>query len=128
MEGIRAGFGDDVHLAGGAAELRRIDAGLYFEFLERVDGRQEDVGVEIDVGVVDAVERVVIELAPLARDGDLLVGTRAPLAITGLPGAREPGADVRAEGDEAEVVAAIQRQFNDPTILDDGADRRIRRG
>ena len=97
MEGIRARLGDDVHLAGGAAELRRIDAGLHLEFLERVDRRQEDVGVEIDVGVVHAVERVVVELPPLARDRDLLVGTRAALAIAGLAGAREPGADVRAQ-------------------------------
>ena len=75
MKGIRTRLGDDVHLAGGAAELGRVDAGLHFEFLERVDRRREDVGVEIDVGVVDAVERVVVEFPPLARDGDLLVGT-----------------------------------------------------
>ena len=127
MEGVRARLGDDVHLAGGAAELGRIDAGLHLEFLERVNRRQEDVGVEIDVGVVHAVERVVVELAPLTRDGDLLVGTRAALAIAGLAGAGEPGADVRAQRNQAEVVATVQRQLDDPPILDDRPDRRIRR-
>ena len=128
MEGIRTRLGDDVHLAGGAAELRRIDAGLHFEFFERVDRRQEDVGVEIDVGVVDAVERVVVELAPLAGDRDLLAGARAALAITGLAGPREPGADVRAQSNETEIVATVQRQLDNPPILDDGADCRIRGG
>ena len=125
VEGIRARLGDDVHLAGGASELGRVDAGLHLEFFERVNRRQEDVGVEVDVGVVDAVERVVVELAPLAGDGNLLVGARAALSIAGLPGAGEPGADVRAQRDEAEIVAAVQRQLDDAPVLDDGADRRI---
>ena len=63
------------------------------------DGRK-NVGVEVDVGVVRAVERVVVELAALTRDRELLVGARAALAIAGLPGAGEFRADVRTERDE----------------------------
>ena len=83
---VRARLGDDVHLTGGTSELGRVDAGLDLEFLERIDRRQEDIGVEIDVGVVHAVQRVVVELAPLARDRELLVGARAALPIAGLTG------------------------------------------
>jgi hypothetical protein len=52
-------------------------------------GRQEDIGVEVHVGVVHAVERVVVELAPLAGDRDLLVGARTALAVASLAGAGE---------------------------------------
>ena len=89
VEGVRARLGHDVHLARGPSELRRVDAGLHLEFFQRVDRRQEDVGVEVDVGVVDAIERVVVELAPLARNGNLLVGARAALSIARLPRAGE---------------------------------------
>ena len=65
VELVRAGLGDDVHLAGGAAELGRVDAGLHLELFERVDRRQQNVRIEIDVGVVRAVECVVVVLAAL---------------------------------------------------------------
>ena len=125
MELVRAGLGDDVHLAGRAAELGRVDAGLHLELFERVDRRQQNIRVEVDVGVVRAVERVVVELAPLPGDRDLLVGARAALPVAGLPGARELGAHVRAERDERQEVAAVQRQLDDAPVLDDRADRRV---
>ena len=101
-EGVRPRLGHDVHLAGGASELRGVDAGLHLELFQRVDRRQEDVGIEIDVGVVDAVERVVVELAALAGNGDLLVGARTALAVARLAGTGEAGADVRAQGNQAQ--------------------------
>ena len=127
VKGVRARLGDHVHLTRGAAELGRVDARLHLEFFQRVHRREKDVGVEVDVGVVHAVERVVVELAPLARNRDLLVGARAALAIAGLAGAGEPRAHVRAERDQAEVVAAVERQLDDAPVLDDRADRRVLR-
>ena len=81
VECVRARFRDHVHLARPTAEFGGIHAGLHLEFLERVDRRQEDIGVEVDVGVVHAVERVEVELAALPRNRELLVGARAALAI-----------------------------------------------
>ena len=55
VERIRTRLGHDVHLSCRPPELRRVDAGLHLEFLERVDRGQEDVGVEVDVRVVDTI-------------------------------------------------------------------------
>jgi hypothetical protein len=48
------------------AMLGRIGADLDLEFLQRVYRRLEKVGAIVRVGVLDAVDRVVIELEPLA--------------------------------------------------------------
>ena len=90
MKGVRARLGDDVHLSRGASELGRVDAGLHLEFFQRVHRWEEDVGVEVDVGVVDAVERVVVELAPLAGNRNLLVGPRPALSIAACPAPANP--------------------------------------
>ena len=127
VEAVGARFRDHVHLARLAAEFRGVDAGLDLELLERVDRGEKDVGVEVDVGVVDAVERVEVELAALARNRQLLGGARAALPGARLPGAGELGADVRAERDELEIVPAVQRQFDDAPVLDHRADGGIRR-
>ena len=66
VQAVRARFRDHVHLARPTPEFGGVDAGLHLELFERVDRRQEDIGVEVDVGVVDAVERVVVEFAALA--------------------------------------------------------------
>ena len=87
-QAVRARLRDHVHLARLAPEFGGVDAGLHLEFFERVDRRQEDVGVEVDVGVVDAVERVVVEFAALPGNRQLLVGARAALAVARLAGAR----------------------------------------
>src|SRR5205807_4472545 len=55
---VRARLRGDVHLSGFAAELRGINAGLNLEFLESLHRRQKDVGIEVDVGVGDAIQRV----------------------------------------------------------------------
>ncbi len=104
------------------AELGGIDAGLHLEFLQRVDGRQHDVGVEIGVGVVDAVEREVVEHDALAGDGDRLIGAVATLARTGLAGGGRQRGRVGRERDQLQIVAAVQRQFDDALVVDHGAD------
>ncbi len=56
---VRARFRGDVHLSGFAAELRGINAGLHLEFLQSLHRRQKYVGIEVDVGVGDAIQGVV---------------------------------------------------------------------
>ena len=62
---VRPRLGDHVHLARLAPEFGGVDAGLHFEFFERVHRRQKDIRVEVDVGVVHAVQRVVVEFPAL---------------------------------------------------------------
>src|SRR5437660_12646499 len=122
VEIVGSGFRDYVHLARLAPEFGGVDTRLHFEFLERVDRGQKDIGVEVDVRVVDAVQRVVVEFAALPRNRQLLIGARAALAIARLTGARELRADVRAQRAELQIVSAIERQLDDASVLDDGAD------
>src|SRR5205085_5462705 len=53
---VAAWFGGDIDLSDGAAELRGIDACLNFEFLKHVDGRQEEVTQEVDIGIFDPIQ------------------------------------------------------------------------
>src|SRR6185437_13042637 len=84
--GICARLGQDVDLCAFVSILRRIDADLDFKLLNRINRRKRDVGVEVRVGVIDAVEGVVIEHDSLPAGGDCLRG-----AITALAGARLSG-------------------------------------
>ena len=68
------------------AELRRVNPGLDLEFLESVDRRLQDVGVEIDVGVGDAVQGVVLPRRAPARNGDGERAARAAQAAARLRG------------------------------------------
>ncbi len=74
---IRAALGGDVHLTDLAAEFGRVDSGLHLELLQRVDGGQEQIGIEVNFRIAHAVQSEVIPLAPVAGDRDLL---RAPVA------------------------------------------------
>jgi hypothetical protein len=68
------------------AELGRVNAGLDLELLERVDRRLNDVRVEVRVGVLDAIERVAIELEALAGDRERGLGACASLQSAAAPG------------------------------------------
>ena len=59
-------------------EQTRLD----LEFLQRVDRRLDHIGIEVGVGVVDAIQREIIEVASIASDGDILIGIDGEL----LPG------------------------------------------
>ena len=48
---VAARLRQHVDLRGFMAELGRIDAGLHFELLQRVDGWQDDIGIEVRIGV-----------------------------------------------------------------------------
>ena len=74
---VGAGLGRDVDLPGGASELGRVDAGLHLELLERIHRRQHDVQIEIDIGVRDAVQRVVAPRCA-APESDIVTADRVP--------------------------------------------------
>ena len=122
---VGAGLGEHVDLRGLAAELRRIDAGLHLEFLQRVDRRHHHEGIEIRVGVLHAVERVVIEIGALPGDRNGLRRADAALPRAGLSLAGEARRYVRRQRNQLQVVAAVQRQFHDALVLDDRADRGV---
>ena len=64
-------------MAGFPAELGRVDAGLNLELLQRVDRRQDGVSVEIHIGVVNSIQREIVEILPLAGNRYLLFTARA---------------------------------------------------
>jgi hypothetical protein len=66
MKLVRAGLCGGADLRCGAAELSRIDAGLHFKLLNGINGRLNDVGVEIHIRVLDPVESVAVEFETLA--------------------------------------------------------------
>src|SRR5262249_49837557 len=71
---VGTGFRGDIDLPGIASELGRVDPALYFEFLERVHRRPEHERIPVGICILNAIERVVVELHPLARDGEVLRG------------------------------------------------------
>src|SRR5947199_7420386 len=58
---VAAGLGEHVDLRALMPELRGVNTDLNFELLNGVDGRKDDIAIEIRVGVIDAVEGVVVE-------------------------------------------------------------------
>ena len=83
MKAVASGLGGDINLASGAAKLGREDAGLHLELLNGVDGGQENIKVKADIGVVNPIQREIIELAALAGDRDVLGAALAPLPSGG---------------------------------------------
>ena len=127
VERVRARFRARVDLRDGAAELGAEDARLDFELLERVDRRQQHVAVEVEVGVLDAVERIVVEVDALAGDVQRKAVALAahPLLTLGRRGPVGRGAGNQRR--ELQVIAAVERQLDDAAVLDDGADRGVLR-
>src|SRR2546427_5432335 len=84
MIGVAAGLGEHVDLRALMPELRGVNTELNFEFLNGVNGRKDDIAIEIRVGVIDAVERVVVEHDALAARRYGLLGAVATLAGIGF--------------------------------------------
>ena len=82
--GVGAALADHVDLRCLVAELSRIDTCLHLELLDAVKGGQPDVGIEIGIGIVHAVQRVVVEHDALAADRDRLAGAIAAEAAARL--------------------------------------------
>src|SRR6266705_1401628 len=85
MIGVAAGLGEHVDLCALVPELRGVNTELNFELLNGVNGGKDDIGIEIRVGVIDAVERVVVEHDALPARRYRLAGAVATLPGTGLP-------------------------------------------
>src|SRR5262245_14423298 len=85
---IAARFGEDVHLSALMPVFRRVNADLNFKFLNRINRGKGDIRIEVRVGVIDAVERVVIEhdALPARRYG--LASAIPALAGISLPRSR----------------------------------------
>ncbi len=68
MDPVRATLGGNVHLADAAAVFRLELPAFDFEFLERVKRGQQQVGVEVGIGIFNAIQSVVVVGKPLASD------------------------------------------------------------
>src|SRR5213593_2923667 len=88
---VAAGLGEHVDLRALMPELRGVNTDLNFELLNSVNGRKDDIGIEIRVGIIDAVEGVVVEHDALPASGYGLVGTVAALPGSGLSRPRSEG-------------------------------------
>ena len=113
--GIAARFSGHVHLRALVPILRRVNAHLNLKLLDRVNGRQGDVGIEIRVGVVDPIEGIVIKEDTLSASGDGLVGAVAALPGTRLPRGWRKDVHIGRKGDEIQVLPAFSG--NSVTIL-----------
>src|SRR5262249_18243606 len=125
---ICSGLGRNIDLRCGAPEFGRKDSGLNLELLQRIDGWQEDIGVEVHVGILHAVQGKVVELTPLARDRNVLLSALSPLASNGLSGIRESVAHVRTQRDKLKEVPSVERHFDNAPVLDDRPDCCVLRG
>ena len=77
---VGARLGGHTDLPELAAQFGGVHAGLDLELLQGINRRQENVRIEVDVGVVRAVEREVVPFTPTAADGNLLLRPIAALA------------------------------------------------
>src|SRR5215467_5280517 len=118
MIDVAAGLGQHVDLGALMTELSGVNTGLNFELLNGVNGRKDDVAIEIRVGVIDPVEGVVVEHDALPPRGYRLGGAVATLPGIGLPRLRRECIRVGCECGQVQVFAAVQRQFGDGPVLD----------
>ena len=82
--GVGAALADHVDLRCFVTELGGINTRLHLELLDAVEGRQADIGVEVGIGIIHAIQRVVVEHDALAADRDRLAGAIAAQAATCL--------------------------------------------
>ena len=119
---IRTRLGRHVHLGDGAAVLGIEDPRDDVELLQRVDRRQQHVGVEVQVGVLDAVERVVVEVDALAGHVQRKAVALAAHALFALARRRPVGGGAGNQRRQLQVVAAVERQLDDRAVFDNRAD------
>ena len=105
------------------AELRRVDARLDLEFPNGIHRGANHKSVEVDVGILDAVQGEAVELLPLPCDRDRLVGAVAALAAVRLAVGAHLRGDVRTQLDERKKVSTIERKVNNSSVFDHRAHR-----
>ena len=117
MEVVRAGLADEVDLVGAEAVLGRVGGGLFLELLDGVDRQDRGRRAERGIDVGRAVDHEVVRRRPRSHDADRVAGALAHVALlaVGLDGAR-------AQEQQLEEVAAIQRQLGDLLFGDGLAD------
>ena len=98
---------------------------MNFEFLQGVDRRKDHVTVEVDVGVLHAVQREVIVLAAQTNHGKALLDSRATLTAIAGNDVAKVGDHVGTQRYHLKVVASVQGQIHDALILDDRPDSGI---
>src|SRR6058998_4353882 len=113
MIDVAPGFGEHVDLRALMSELRGVNTGLNFELLYGVNRGKDDIGIEIRIGVIDAVQRVVVEHDALPARGYGLVGAVATLPGTGLPRRRREGVRVRRHRDQVQYC----RPFSGSSVM-----------
>ena len=118
-EPIGARLGDGVHRRGRMhAALRRQAAGRDAEFLQRVGKRERQAGGILRIVVDGAVER--IRHAEREPSGHRDVHASLKVAVT-----RTSRLDRRAgQHDQIRHLPALERQLDDPRLVDDRADAR----
>ena len=122
---VGAGLCGDVDLTHVAPVFRRINAVLHFEFLQRVDRRQQKIIVEVIVCIVQTVERVVVELGALPGNTDGGGGAQAALNRGLLPGRSKSIHNIGAQRHQLKEFPAIQWQVRNSLRSDHGAHRDI---
>src|SRR5262249_22824488 len=122
MIGVAPGLGEHVDLGALMPELRGVNTDLNFKLLNSVNGRKNDISIEIRVGVIDAVQTVVVEHDALPARGYGLGGAVATLPRIALPRERREGVRVRRHRDQVQVLPAVERQLGDDLVLDPRAD------
>ena len=124
MKLVRSGLRCGVDLGHIAAELGRINATLYFEFLHRVHRRLENIRIKIGIGVFHAVQSVAVEF--ISHSGDVEALRRAQSTLErgyrGRPGFHR---DVGAKGNQRQEVAAVERQLHNALVVNYRADRGV---
>ena len=123
LEGVRPGFDLDVHdAAERSAELRRIGAGLQLELVQRIDGGEDDDGLQPRFVVVDAVQDVVVVARALTVGREGCRGTPRQAARAVDVRARDAAHHARHGAREAHEVSTVERQLPDLLFADGRAE------
>ena len=115
-------LGEYVHLCALVAKFGWIGSCLDFEFLNRIDRGKHDIGIEIGIGIVDTVQGVIVEHDPLATGRDRLSGALSALPRCRLTSSGRKRVYVRRECDQVQILTAVQRQFGNDFVLQDGTN------
>src|SRR5215467_13514029 len=78
---VAAGLREHIDLGALMAELSGVNTYLNFKLLNGINRWLDDIGIEVRIGVIDTIERVVIEHDALPASGYRLSGPVA--ALTG---------------------------------------------
>ena len=108
MQLVCSGASRSVDLRDGAAVLGVEQTGLDFEFLQGINGWQQHVAVEVQIRILDSIQRVVIEVDSLATDVQGEAVTLATHALLSLAGRRSIGCRARNERCQLKIVAAVE--------------------